>query len=142
MGRRTRMRYVKRTPNNFYFADMPESGINSDNFIILTISEFEAMRLKHYRNLNQKEAAETMGVSQPTFSRILDSAHQKATKALIEGKTIRVYGGNVNFKESFRGYGCLDCDAEWRDDNASKGTKVHCPECNSTNVYFLVKEPI
>lgn len=142
MGRRTRMRHVKRTPNNLYFVDVPKSDLKRENFIILNVSEFEAMRLKHYIKLNQKESAEKMGVSQPTFSRILDSAHQKTTKALIEGKNIRVFGGNINYKKTFNGYGCLECNAEWQDENASKERKIHCPKCNSANTYYLVKEPI
>jgi len=77
MGRRTRGRWVKRTPSNFYFNEAPSS---LDTAVILGIAEFEAMRLKHYLDLNQKEAADMMGVSQPTFSRILEEAHKKTTQ--------------------------------------------------------------
>ena len=142
MGRRTRMRFVKRTPDNLYFTGVGESISSSEQFIILTIAEFEAMRLKHYVNLNQKEAADKMGVSQPTFSRILESAHQKTTQALMEGKEIRVYGGNINYKQGFIGYGCLNCNEEWEDENASKDKKVNCPKCESEKVYYLVREPL
>jgi hypothetical protein len=142
MGRRTRRRYVKRTPDNLYFIDRGDLDSNAENFVILTVSEFEAMRLKHYVKLNQKEAADAMGISQPTFSRILDKAHEKATQAFIEGKSIRVSGGNINYKESFIGYGCLNCSKEWEDEKASKDRKVNCPNCNSKNVYYLVKEPV
>ncbi|MHA1438100.1 MAG: DUF134 domain-containing protein [Promethearchaeota archaeon] len=138
MGRRTRLRLVKRTPNNIYFQDFT----NLENIITITVAEFEAMRLKHYINLNQKESAERMGISQPTFSRILDSAHQKITQALIEGKAIKVYGGNVNYKIGFVGYGCLNCNHEWEDREASKDRKVDCPECKSKKVYYLEKEPL
>ncbi|MBD3197110.1 MAG: DUF134 domain-containing protein, partial [Candidatus Lokiarchaeota archaeon] len=98
--------------------------------------------LKHYIKLNQKEAAEKMGISQPTFSRILENAHQKATEALIEGKEIRIIGGNVTFKKPFIGYGCLNCDYEWEDEDASRDKSTKCPECNSSKVYYLVKEPL
>lgn len=100
------------------------------------------MRLKHYLGLNQKAAAERMGVSQPTFSRILESAHQKNTLALLEGKEIKVYGGNFDYKLSFKGYGCLNCNYEWEDLNASKDGKINCVKCNSKNVYFFVRELI
>jgi DNA-directed RNA polymerase subunit RPC12/RpoP len=100
------------------------------------------MRLKHYISLNQKESADNMSVSQPTFSRILDKAHQKITQALIEGKDIRVYGGNINLKKGFQGYGCLNCDEEWEDESAAKERKVKCPNCNSKSVYYLVREPL
>ncbi len=98
------------------------------------------MRLKHYLGLNQKESAERMGVSQPTFSRILESAHQKNTSAIIEGKEIKVYGGNFDYKLSFKGYGCLNCNYEWEDSEAAKERKVNCVKCNSQNVYYIVRE--
>ena len=139
MGRRTRMRYVKRTPRNFYF-DI--SDPMAEEVVNLTVAEYEAMRLKHYVNLNQKDAAEKMGVSQPTFSRILESAHQNVTLALLEGKPIKISGGNINYKRGFIGYGCLNCNEEWEDESASKEKKVNCPKCNSEKVYYLIKEPL
>ncbi|MFX1259149.1 MAG: DUF134 domain-containing protein [Promethearchaeota archaeon] len=139
MGRRTRRRWVNQTPNNFYFSNIRPS---MDDFVVMTVSEFEAMRLKHYTKLSQIGAAENMGVSQPTFSRILESAHQKVTRALIEGKKIKIYGGNFDYKVSFIGYGCLDCNYEWEDSSASKERKVKCIKCNSKNVYYFVREQI
>ena len=139
MGRRARRRWVGRPPNNFYFSnDLP----SIDKNIVLTVAEFEALRLKHYENLNQQKASEWMGISQPTFSRILESAHRKNTLALIEGKLIKVFGGNVDFRISFVGYGCLDCNHEWEDINASKDRKVNCTKCNSDKVFYLIKEHI
>ena len=137
MGRHVRLRLVKIPPKNFYFQseyENPSVGLN--------IPEFEALRLKHYISLTQKSSADTMGVSQPTFSRILEKAHGKITLALIEGKDIRVYGGKINLKQDYKGYGCLDCDEEWEDELASKQRNVNCPNCNSKKVYFLVREPL
>jgi len=74
MGRITRRRWVNEPPNNKYFSDIDKT---SDECIILTLAEFEAMRLKHYINLNQQNSAQSMGISQPTFSRVLDAAHKK-----------------------------------------------------------------
>lgn len=139
MGRRTRHRWVNHTPNNFYFSGDPPS---TDNDIILTVAEFEAMRLRHYTRLNQQRAAENMGISQPTFSRILERAHRKITVAMIEGKAIKVFGGAFDYKISFIGYGCLDCNHEWEDRSASKEKKVVCVKCNSNNVYYFVREII
>ena len=138
MGRRRHRRWVTQTPDNVYFSSEPPT----EDCITLTIAEFEAMRLKHYIGLNQKAAADKMGISQPTFSRILESAHHKNTLALIEGKVVKVYGGNVDYRISFVGYGCLDCNHEWEDINASKDRKVNCVKCNSNKVFYLVKEHI
>ena len=137
MGRRRGRRWVYQTPRNLYFTNQP---LKAENTVILTIAEFEAMRLRHCAGLNQKASAEKMGVSQPTLSRILESAHRKNTLALLEGKIIKVYGGNFDYKVKFVGYGCLDCNHEWKDADATKNRKVKCVNCNSENVFYLVKE--
>ena len=141
MVRPRRCRRVWFEPNVTFFKP---TGIRMAELeeAILTVDEFEAMRLKHYTGVNQKLAAEKMGVSQPTFSRILESAHQKATLALIEGKNIKIHGGNFDYKLSFIGYGCLDCNHEWEDKSASKDKGVNCTNCNSKNVYYIVRELI
>ena len=139
MGRNRHRRWVNLTPNNIYF---PGDSPKTEDSIIITVAEYEAMRLKHYLGLNQKESAERMGVSQPTFSRILESAHQKNTLALIEGKKILIYGGNFETKLSFNGYGCNNCNHEWEDPDASRERKVNCIKCNSNNVYHLIREYI
>jgi len=56
----------------------------------LTREEAEALRLKNIKDLDQIHAAKQMNTSQSTFQRILSSAYKKITKALIEGKAIRI----------------------------------------------------
>jgi predicted DNA-binding protein (UPF0251 family) len=56
----------------------------------LTTEEVEALRLKNMKNLNQIECAKKMKTSQSTLQRILSSAYKKITKALIEGKAIKI----------------------------------------------------
>lgn len=56
----------------------------------LTFEEMEALRLKNIQQLDQKECAKKMKTSQSTFQRILYSAYKKITKALTEGKAIKI----------------------------------------------------
>ncbi len=58
--------------------------------IELTAEEVEALRLKNDKGMNQAEAAKMMKTSRSTFQRILSSAYKKITKALIEGKAIKI----------------------------------------------------
>ena len=62
--------------------------------LILKVEELESIRLKDYQQLSQEEAAKKMGVSQPTFHRIVSEAHRKIAEAFVEGKAIRIEGGN------------------------------------------------
>ena len=63
--------------------------------IVMTLDEFEAVRLAHLDGLYQDQAAAQMNVSRSTFSRIVDSAHRKMTDALVHGKALRIEGGPV-----------------------------------------------
>ena len=62
----------------------------------LSVDEYEAIRLKYYKGLNQILGAEAMKVSQTTFYRILASARKKLADALSNGKAIRIVGGHFN----------------------------------------------
>lgn len=64
--------------------------------VVMTLDEFEAMRLADFNGLYQEEqAAEQMNVSRTTFSRIIDVAHRKVADALVHGKALRIEGGSV-----------------------------------------------
>lgn len=58
--------------------------------VILARDEVEALKLYQVDRLQQKEAAREMGVSQPTFGRILMRAERKVARALILGRAIRI----------------------------------------------------
>lgn len=64
------------------------------NEVVLSIEEFEAIRLKDFENLSQEESAKKMGISQPTFHRLILTARKKAADAIINGKALKIEGGN------------------------------------------------
>ena len=67
--------------------------------VVLGHDEIEAMRLKHLLGLSQEEAACQMNISQPTFHRLLASACGKITDAVVNGKALRIDGGNISVPE-------------------------------------------
>ncbi|HDD72725.1 MAG TPA: DUF134 domain-containing protein [Candidatus Aenigmarchaeota archaeon] len=76
--------------------------ISTSEEIVLTIDEFEAIRLRDYENLAQIEAAERMHISQPTFQRIYKSAREKIADAIVNGKIMRIEGGPCKLELGFR----------------------------------------
>jgi len=82
-------RRVSFDPNVTYFKPraIPLSMLEE---IDLKVDELEALRLCDLEDLEQKEAARKMKISQSTLSRILRSARKKIAKALIEGKAIKI----------------------------------------------------
>ena len=69
-------------PNGYSLQDL--------EIIQLEADELEALRLKNIENLEQIPAAEKMNISQSTFTRILNSAYQKISVALIEGQVLQI----------------------------------------------------
>jgi predicted DNA-binding protein (UPF0251 family) len=63
--------------------------------IVMTLDEFEAMRLADLDGFYQEQAAEQMNISRTTFSRIIDAAHRKIADALVHVKALRIEGGPV-----------------------------------------------
>ena len=61
----------------------------------LRMDELEALRLADLEGLYQEAAAERMGVSRPTFSRILARARLVVARALIEERLLVVGEGPV-----------------------------------------------
>lgn len=58
--------------------------------IYLKKEELEALRLKDVMALEQRKAAEVMGISQPTFHRILLRARKKVSEAIVYAKELKI----------------------------------------------------
>ena len=63
---------------------------------VLTLDEFEALRLADVDGLPQLDAARQMNISRQTFSRILARARATVAACLTSGMAIRIEGGVVN----------------------------------------------
>ena len=61
----------------------------------LRLDELEALRLADLEGLYQEAAAERMGVSRPTFARILSRARSIVARALLEERLLVVGRGPV-----------------------------------------------
>lgn len=61
--------------------------------VFLRMDEVEALRLRDVEDIAQIKAAKKMGVSQPTFFRILKSARRKISDAVVNGKAIEIGEG-------------------------------------------------
>ncbi|KYC52295.1 MAG: hypothetical protein AMQ74_00789 [Candidatus Methanofastidiosum methylothiophilum] len=106
-------------------------GVPLDNLDIiqLTFEELEAIRLKDLLGLEQTEASEKMGVSQPTFHRILKEARKKVSDALVNSKAIEIYGGD--YKMGLRHYECQNCKHIWETNTLPNEESIICPKCKS-----------
>ena len=95
----------------------------------LPVEELEALRLAHLEGLYQQEAAERMGISRATFGRLLEAAHRKVTRALVEGCALRIEGG------AFRLIGaeaCEGCPANKAEQGNGENPCAGCPHWKGT----------
>ena len=124
--------------------------------VVLTVDEFEAIRLKDYENLDQTAAAKKMNISQPTFARLLDTARKKVAQAIVGGKAIRIQGGHFKMVQPRarmgpargmgrgrgRGFGpgpggvcvCPKCKAEVPQVRGQPCISRKCPKCGTMMV--------
>ncbi len=66
----------------------------------LTMEELEALRLADMEGLYHETAAQMMGVSRPTFGRILQEARRKVATALVAGMALNIEGGHYEMSET------------------------------------------
>jgi uncharacterized protein len=101
--------------------------------VLLNLDEFEAIRLADLEGLYQEQAAQQMGVSRQTFGRIIKSARRKVTEALVEGKALKIAGGDFAMAQA-RKVVCQTCQYSW-DLPSGTGKPENCPECGNANIY-------
>jgi len=95
MPRPKKPRFVSGYPTLAAF--IPE-GVPVTGEVFLSVEELEAVRLSDFEGLDQEAAANLMEVSRQTYGRILAQARRSISEALITGKTLRIEGGDYEFR--------------------------------------------
>ena len=101
--------------------------------IILTIDEYEAIRLVDYLGYSHIEAANEMYISRPTFTRLLEKARHKLSGMLIKGNMLTIEGGNIHFKRNI--IKCNNCEQLFDIDIHEELSR--CPNCNSAEIFNI-----
>jgi predicted DNA-binding protein (UPF0251 family) len=131
MARPVKWRRVTAIPQVSYFkpAGVPLRALEE---VGLTVEEVEAVRLKDVEELQQEDCAQRMHISRPTFHRVLGSARRKIADALINGKAMRIEGGN--FALASQPFRCRRDGHEWQVpfEAVASGRPPACPRCQST----------
>ncbi|MCR4689348.1 MAG: DUF134 domain-containing protein [Saccharofermentans sp.] len=96
MTRRPRCRCIGQYPDHWSFS--PDEA-SSDETVIMSLDEYETIRLIDKEDLTQEECAERMGVARTTVTSIYNSARKKIAEAIIDGKALKISGGAYQIKE-------------------------------------------
>lgn len=78
--------------------------------VILSVDEYEAIRLIDKQGFSQEECGRYMQVARTTVQMIYNSARKKLAEALVEGLPLRIEGGDYRLCDGKEEYcGCGGC---------------------------------
>lgn len=153
LPRPSKRRKVCKLPGTKEFR--PVGELHDEAIVTLSVDEFEAVRLIDRQGFSQEECGRYMQVSRTTVQTIYNSARKKIARALVEGMTLRINGGNYRLCDGDEEFcGCGGCARHRNDttivsDREEKPMKIAVSvEENKTDVcpfaarspYFLLYE--
>ncbi|MFQ5953003.1 MAG: DUF134 domain-containing protein [Candidatus Omnitrophota bacterium] len=97
-GRPRKKKIIREQPRIDHFSPRGRPGRPEES--VITIEEYETIRLADQLGLPQKKAAQMMGISQQSFSRIIRNARKMIADAIVNAKIIRIEGGDYINKRS------------------------------------------
>ena len=101
--------------------------------INLSLDEYEAIRLADSLGLSHLESSEEMNVSRSTFSRLIESARKKIAEFILQGKILKIEGGNIHFDNNI--IKCHGCGHMFKISITEHIDQ--CPECKSTDLFNM-----
>lgn len=105
IARPRKWRKVCCLPENDRFGPLNVS-INQDQFIVMEVDEYETIRLIDLEGLTQEECAEQMHIARTTVQRIYSEARKKLADTLVNGKVLRIEGGDYKVCNGSGGNPC------------------------------------
>ena len=108
MARPRKSRRVCCLPDSNLFGPL-NSSERFNEFILMTVEEYETIRLMDLEGLNQEESAEIMGVARSTIQRIYEDARKKIAESLVKGKVLRIEGGDFELCNTDKSCGSGFC---------------------------------
>lgn len=93
-----------------YTEFIPKSGSELGECVVLSVDEYETVRLIDYLGLTQEECGEFMGVARTTVQQIYTDARGKLAECLVRGLSLRIEGGDYRLCSSYEHQcGCSGC---------------------------------
>ena len=94
MARPTKCRKVCGFPETLEFVPVGE-GIPAGP-VVMTVDEYETIRLVDHQGFSQEECAGFMQVARTTVQKVYENARKKLAAALVEGRPLHIRGGDYH----------------------------------------------
>jgi len=104
MPRPRKWRRVCALPDANRFGPLGRPAV-SENVIVMTVDEYETIRLIDLEDFTQEECAAQMEISRTTVQGIYSGARRKLADALVHGKNLTIEGGEFLLCDG-QGRGC------------------------------------
>ena len=104
MARPRKWRNVCRLPESNRFGPL-DSSADAKNHVIMTVDEYETIRLIDLEGFTQEECATQMNVARSTVQGNYIGARKKLAESLVEGKVLSIEGGEYRLCDGL-GNGC------------------------------------
>ena len=95
MPRPPRCRRIEQLP--VYRSFSPDDTAATDS-VLMTVDEFEALRLLDNEGLTQEACAARMNIARTTVTAIYDCARKKVANSLVNGKRLLIAGGHFEYE--------------------------------------------
>ena len=107
ISRPIKWRRVCCLPDNNRFGPLDVLS-NAENYVIMTVDEYETIRLIDLEGFTQEECANQMNVARTTVQGIYNEARKKLAESLVNGKVLWIEGGEYRLCDGF-GISCGSC---------------------------------
>ncbi len=104
MPRPIKQRNVCTLPDNTRFGPI-SSSVDSGENVVMTVDEYETIRLIDLEGFTQEECAEQMNIARTTVQGTYSEARRKLAELLVESKVLLIEGGEYRLCEGL-GDGC------------------------------------
>ena len=91
MPRPAKCRRVCHYPKTAAFSPAPVAELRPP--VVLTVDEYEAIRLIDAEGFSQEQCSQSMEIARTTVQKIYESARKKLAAMLVEGRPLQIEGG-------------------------------------------------